>query len=349
MIRRLGRIAGRILLAVLVALLLLGAPVAYNETLCRGKPVAQDYTAILPPEHRRAESRTFLTYPEWHIVHAYDDYGRVIQDGDPHDYRYLSGISGFWSSLCALSRVSARHGGFDWETKQTIYTIGVSFSVELALKAAYEETIGRMSTWIRGPAHSPLDDVSALQAAEYAEFLQQVPWYRWDFDADVAKLAAASTGSFRDRERRFALGVEFGVKAAYARAIAAAVANIGPDALTLRMIVRGGSAQSLSAHQGVTVISSGPQTEIETPRYRELTHLLERLAADGVDFVEIAGNDDIMLTAISSHDYPGALFSFDRQGYGDRRHLIALKVTELADWLRQAADSGLQLEHIHDY
>ena len=41
---------------------------------------------LLDAEWQRAESRTLTTYPEWHIVHAYDDYARVITDGDPHEF-----------------------------------------------------------------------------------------------------------------------------------------------------------------------------------------------------------------------------------------------------------------------
>ena len=91
-------------------------------------------------------------------------------------------------------------------------------------------------------------------------------------------------------------------------------------------------------------------TEIETPRYRELTRLLHRMALDGAEFIEIAGNDDIMLTAIGNAPrYPGALHSFPRQGYGDTRHLIAVKVRDLARTLRDMQSGDLTLEHVHDY
>ena len=344
------RLLRRAIFALLLFILVLLAPVAYVETMCRGEVVASDYVPILPPEHHRAEARAFLTYPEWHIVHAYDDYGRVIATGDPHDYAFLSGIAGFWTSLCALSEKSAAHGGFDTTTKQTIYTIGASFTLELALKAVYEETVGRIAAWLRGEDRSPLDDLSARQAADYAEFLQQIPWYRWDFEREIDALEQANSGSLRDRERRFALGVEYATKAAYARVIESAVASVGPDALRLRMIVTGADAATLGRLDGVEIIAERPEgIEIETPRYRVLTRLLQKMAGRGADFVEIAGNDDIMLTALSTGAEPDALFSFRRQGYGDMRHLIALPVPQLAQWLRANAGGPLKLEHIHDY
>ena len=72
-----------LLLAVLLAALL--TPVGYVELACQGETAETDYAALLPPEHRWLESRTLMTYPEWHIVHAYDDYAEVISEGDPHD------------------------------------------------------------------------------------------------------------------------------------------------------------------------------------------------------------------------------------------------------------------------
>ena len=336
-------------LALLIGALLL--PVGYVEMACIRKPLDTSYTALLPSEHHRPESRTLLTYPEWHIVHAYDDYARVIAEGDPHEFGYLRSIHGFWSSLCELAYASAEHGGFPKETKQMVYTIGVSFTAEMLAKAAYEETLGRAATMVRGDTRAPLDDLSSAQAADYAQFLQQVPWYKWDFPGDAAALSDQFGGSFRDVERLLALSLEYLVKSAYAGVIGRAVANIGTDELRLRMIVTKIDADRLAGYEGVTVI--GPLDdgiEIETPRYRALTNLMQQMARDGVEFMEIAGNDDILLTATA----PGgrvnsALYSFARQGYGDYRHLILVKVADLARTLREMRTGPLTLEHIHDY
>ena len=338
----------------LLSVLLAGGlllPVGYVEMACIRKPVEADYVALLPEAHHRPESRTLLTYPEWHIVHAYDDYAKVIADGDPHEFGFISAIRGFWSSLCELSHASAEHGGFPVETKQMVYTIGVSFTAEMLAKAAYEETLGRLATLTRQKPRAPLDDVSARQAANYAEFLQQVPWYQWDFAMDAQELADNTTGSLRDTERLLALSLEYGVKTLYAGVIEEAVANIGADELRLRMAVSDTTPEALAAYEDVTVIGPlGDGIEIETPRYRVLTGLLQQMAHDGVNFTEIAGNDDILLTATA----PGgratdALYSFPRQGYGDFRHLILLKVTDLAQTLRDMRTGPLTLEHIHDY
>lgn len=348
--RFLWRWAKRFVLALVVLTIVLLAPVAYVELACRGDAEPDTYAAILPPEHHRPETRTLMTYPEWHIVHAYAEYAEVIRTGDPHEYGFLRSVFGFWSSLCALSQASAAHGEIDSATKQMVYVIGVSFTLELGLKAAYEETLGRLFAVLRGSERAPLDMLSAQQAADYATFLQQVPWYKWDFRSDANALADTASDALRDTERRLALGLEYRAKAAYAGVIEQAVANVGADALTLRMIVNGDQAV-LSGWEEISVIGeTGRGIEIETPRYRALTNLMLEMVAEGIDFVEIAGNDDILFTTNSAQpSVPDAVFSAARQGFDDYRHLILVSVPELADRLRTMAAAGETVEHIHDY
>lgn len=337
-----------ILALVLVGLL---SPIAYSEVMCRPSGDAVASQSEIEPSHHRPESRTLLTYPEWYIVHAYEDYGRVLETGDPHEYKFLTGISGFWGSLCSLSKATGTLGPVDGSTKQMVYVIGVSFTAELLAKAAYEETLGRLFAAFRGQDRAPLDGISAQQAKAYAEFLQQVPWYKWDFRADAQTLVDNGTGSLRDRERQLALGIEYRMKAAYAEVIAAAVAGVGGDALTLRMVVDGVDTETLAHLDGVTVIdetSSG--IEIETIRYRALTHLTLEMANSGVEFVEIAGNDEIMMTILSdAPEHPNAIYSDTRQGFEDYRHLILTRVHDLSAGLRALDGSTARLEHIHDY
>lgn len=348
--RFLFRWIGRALLALVLFVILLFLPVGYVELACQRPVVEDDYQPVITdPEWQRPESRTLMTYPEWHIVHAYDDFAKVIATGDPHDFGYVRSIVDFWTTLCPLAERSAEMGGFNTTSKMTIYTIGVSFSAELLAKAAYEETIGRLVTLIRGETRAPLDDVYAAQAADYALYLHQTPWYYRDFRADRTALQAVEGDSVRDTERRLAIGLEYGVKAAYGDLLEAAVAATGEDATRMRVVVSGISADALSALPDVRLVEETPDsTVIETERFRLFTRLAEQIAAAGGDFVEIAGNDDIMFTALSDQPtHPEAIFSFARQGYEDHRHLIVVPVISLAERLRNLGE--LRLEHIHDY
>ncbi|MGR3323232.1 MAG: hypothetical protein ACU0DK_15025, partial [Pseudooceanicola sp.] len=98
--RWLALLARVVLSGILVLIIGLASPVVYVETMCRGTAVPEP-SAPLSGE-TRPEIRTLLTYPEWHIVHAYDDYAEVIRQGDPHEFSFLKAIGGYWNSLCTL-------------------------------------------------------------------------------------------------------------------------------------------------------------------------------------------------------------------------------------------------------
>ena len=201
---RLRRLLKWALVSLLIATLLLLSPVAYVELRCRGEAAPQTYQPLIKDAaFQRREANTYLTYPEWHIVFAYDGLAQVLKTGDEHAFDYSGSISRFWSSTCALTRVASRHGGADWDTRSMIHTIGVSFTVEMLAKAAYEETIGRATAWLRGPRKTAQDAVIAGIAADYAAFLRQTPWYQYPFPRKAHALWSPPAGlSLRGWERR---------------------------------------------------------------------------------------------------------------------------------------------------
>lgn len=350
--RFLWRWTKRLTLLLLILVIGLLAPVGYNELACRGEPMDEAFAPQIAAEEHRVESATYLTYPEWHIVFAYDDYAKVLEQGAPHEFGYFRSVSGFWSALCNLTQTADNHGGAP-ETKNMVYVIGVSFTAELIAKAAYEETIGRLFVWIDGRSAS--DDASAQMARDYAEFLHQIPWYKYDFPSDIAELKAIGPLTLRDRERQIALGLEFGTKTQYAKAIAKAVEAAGQAKLTIRTIVHDLSVEELRSIDGVTVIRATPQgTEIDTPRYAAFTDILKQIAAKGGRISEIAGNDEIMLTITGQTrpdflaDLP-VLASLPRQGYDDLRWLVTVQLRDLHTVITALEGSDATLEHIFDY
>jgi hypothetical protein len=332
--------------------------VAYIELACRGQGEAASvpYSAAIDPAFHRREANTYLTYPEWHIVYAYDGLAEVLKTGDEHAFDYLASIAGFWQSTCSLMRVADRRGGADGATRVMIHTIGVSFTAEMALKALYEETVGRATAWWRGPVKTPQDQAVGRMATDYAAFLRQTPWYAYPFSREIRSLWTAPAGvSVRGWERRIGVGIEFLSKMLYARVIGGAVAATEPAKLEIRSIVAGMDRQALEAIPEVTVIAErGGGFEIETPRYDLFTRILVQIAERGGSVLEIAGNDDIMVTVTvrTGQPAPGVgseVMRMPRSGFATERVLVDLQVKDLAAFLtaHPLADPGL--EHIFDY
>ena len=360
-VRRLVGVVWRIvrwpLAAATVAIALLCMPVAYVELACRGTATTQSYTPSIEVASRRHEANTYLTYPEWHIVYAYDGLAETLKNGDEYAFDYFASVSGFWRSSCALMRVADSHGGADGPTRIMIHTIGVSFTLEMALKAAYEETIGHTTAWLRGADKTPQDRAIAKMALDYSAFLRQTPWYRYPFPRDVRALwAAPIDGPLRGWERRLGIGSEFVAKTAYAKVIGAAEAAGEPAPLAIRSIVAGIDRKAFSSMPGVTIIGDHRGGfEIETPRYDLFTRILSSIARQGGSVLEIAGNDDIMVTLTVREGSAVSLLQgteilrMKRGGFPSERLLVDVKVKDLAAFINAHPLGDPGLEHVFDY
>jgi len=360
-VKRFGRAIWRVLKWPLVigaiVLVLLCIPVAYVELACRGDATAQTSSPLITdPPFQRHEANTYLTYPEWHIVFAYDDLAKTLKTSDEYAFPYFSSIRGFWSSTCTLMRTADGHGGADFETRSMIHVIGVSFTLEMAIKAAYEETIGRATAWWRGGAKTPQDKVIADIAVNYSAFLRQTPWYEYPFTREVKALWAAPTDGFvRGWERRLGISAEFLAKAAYAKVLAGAAAT-APAQLEIRSVVTGLDPTALASIPDVKVIAARDRgIEIETPRYDLFTRILVEIARSGGTVLDIAGNDDIMVSltvpdgASTSLASGTIILRMKRSGVPGERLLVNVKVTDLAAFLNAHPLGDPGLEHIFDY
>jgi hypothetical protein len=344
--------------ALVVAVMLLLAPVGYVESFCRGKIGAgRTDPKMSDPAYWRAEANTYLTYPEWHIVYAYDGLAETLKTSDEYAFGYLGSIAGFWSSTCQMMRYADAHGGADGATRLMVHTIGVSFTLEMLMKAAYEETVGRLFAAIRGAEKTPQDLVARDMAVTYAAFLRQTPWYKFDFSRWRDTLDAAPiTDTLRGWERRLALGGEWSAKIAYAQAIAAGVAATGEAKLTIRSLVGDMPANELALIEGVRIIEdSTAGVIIETDRYDAFTRIIAAVTAKSGRFIEIAGNDDVMASVLlapgETYAGPGTeIARVGRDGFEGDRVLASLKTSELGRlYSAYPATAARGVEHVFDY
>ncbi len=366
MLRFLRRVL--VAIAILIALAVL-VPMAYIEGSCSPSAATATSSASTPalPEidergYRRKEANTFFTFPEWYIVYSFEDFGRFLDKSSESQFGYLSHILGFWRSFCTINRAVPDSGESRAEVKTMIYIIGVSYSVEYAIKGFYENTLGRVTEWIRGSTRTPQDDYARKVAQDYAAFLYTIPWYKFPFGEKLDGLMAISaptTSSIRSRERDFALGAEYFVKIGYSRLIQKALdASSDNEPRDIMLVVATLPPEVLAKEPRIKPVRTlTPQWQlVQAPRYKDLTEIIKGLLDQGLPLAEIAGNHEILITVIAPKAAAldvkdtAELFSLDLDARpGFRRAGLKARIDRLVDIARDLKAKGADIEHFYDY
>jgi len=224
--------------------------------------------------YARQQGDSFLTFPEWYIVHAYNDLAGVTAKTSESDFDYLASIRGFWSSLCGATRQASTSGPATADQKATNYIIGFSFTLEMALQGAYERSLGALSEWTTGGRKTAEDEFNLSLLKEYGAFLYQTPWYQFPFGAKLKQFWRETpfAPSVRAAERRGSLSLQYGGRAGYA-ALMRFIAGYDPADLTIESVVGGLSPAELQAIGGVKLIREVTDANgergmlVETARY----------------------------------------------------------------------------------
>jgi hypothetical protein len=322
---------------------------------------------VTPPEHRRGEDQTFLTFPEWYLVHSPAELAQFLDaQRAPSEFPWGGHIGQFWRGYRAVTHETREYpwnGGYH----VMVSVIGGSTTVEYSLRAAYESTVGRLAEATSGGQPTAEDQLGARVAQAYVDFIRIDPWYLFDFIAPLRALWS-ETPAFGDNllrkwERRFALSTEYIVKAGYAWLIKLGTQSVYEAAKPVTAVVLDRTPSPLAANlPELKRLDGGADVGIEAvlmtvPRYRAFMAYAQALAAQGVTFQEIAGNRGVIVASVieRSESAPPAapLRSLFVQPIltqrGWERRVIALPVAELSAQLRRWRAADVQVEHLYDY
>lgn len=316
-----------------------------------------------PAELRRGPEQTFLTFPEWYLVHSPAEYAVYLGRHAPSGFPLFAHIGQFWQSYRAVTSATAEYP-FNGGYHLMVSVIGTSTTVEYGLKGLYERTAGRVAEATTGGARTSEDDYAARVAREYVDFIREQPWYEFDFWSRLRNLWTSVPWSgphlIRKWERRYALTTEYLVKEGYARLIKMGTQSIydAPKPTTAIVLDRlpAGAAVKLAE---LEVLQTAPDasTLVRVPRYAAFKDHAAALADDGASFLEIAGNrSEILLSVLArtawKPEVQGARVLFTQPILtepGRERVVVAVPVTGLAEVLRAARADGSKLEHVYDY
>jgi hypothetical protein len=231
------------------------------------------------------------------------------------------------------------------------------------LQGIWENTVGRITEFL---SVDPVgeDEIRAALARDYAQSLDQKPWYEFPYSAGrhlTWRIPPAEDPlvAVRSWERKIAFGAADTIKQGYAAAIKAAIAaGPGKDETEIAVWAKGPVAQAIALEPNVTLLGDFGEdgAVFIAKRYQAFTELAARLADRGVGFVEIGGNRQILATVTGPRaiDHPpGAITVHFSQDIPARPGLVRtgllVPVANLHELFGPLQDGGFELEHLYDY
>jgi hypothetical protein len=322
------------------------------------------------PEYYRPESKTYLTLPEWYIVYSTEEYAVFLQDHRSGEFPYFKAVGQYWQSYVDVCRVIQGRYPFNGDSQFTLAFIGISFTAENMLKGAYEGTIGRFTEWISSATPTAEEVYAAQVAQEYGEFLHMTPWYFFPFGEKLRGLwnetSLSGPDPLRKWERKFALTIEYGGKLLYGGFTrwGAQATYGGADVEKIYVVTTGVTDDMLNNDLELIQKIDDQKQLIRITRFEYFSDTVPGLTERGLQFIEIAGNDEILFTLIGRQD---ADYSFDHGQYlfnlpilthpstssgqaGLTRVAIRVRVADIGPFLQELKGKpDIRFEHMYDY
>jgi hypothetical protein len=313
--------------------------------------------------YARPEDQTYLTLPEWYIVYSSDEYAAFIADNPPSSFPYFRAIGQFWQSYYDICAVTREQYPFNSGYHLSLAVIGSSFTAENIVKGVYENTIGRLTEWTSSPELTEEDAYARKVAVEYGTFLHTIPWYEFPFSARLGEMWRTTPlwgpNPIRKWERKVAISLEYGTKAIYGWVIRQGTQSVfSAEDLEIQVWAEGVTEAMLQQEPHMRIVKpiDDRAAIVVLPRYEAFTEVVPGLTRQGVHFVEIAGNDDILITVLAPRDWAyeqedgKTLFAMPILTQPDRKRVaLRVPVQALDRVLAALSDGPAMLEHIYDY
>ena len=353
-------LAGALLLAALGVTVFVGVR-CYGSVETMRSRVPPDVPSTVR-DYARPEAFTYLTLPEWFIVYSADEYAQVVATRPPSAFPYLTSAVHYWGYYDAACQATRSSHPFEAGYHVMLGVIGVSFTAESLAKSLYENSLGRVTAWL-STTDTPEDRFAAQVARDYGRFMHTTPWYEFPFGSRLRQLwtAVPMSGAHpvRKWERRLVLSAEYAGKAVYGWLIGLASRGAySAEATTIqaRIIADGETPLNVSSVQTVMRTPRGAWV-VRLPRYEAFTPAALTTLEHGAQFVDIAGNNHILLTAIAPMGIRTEALRSSRvlvtrpllATAGRTRLAARVAVPELRRAVVELRAAGATIEHLYDY
>lgn len=311
----------------------------------------------------KGEEQTYLSLPEWYLVFNPNEYAHFLKTGNnPSDFPFFASINEYWTLYDYVNKLTAGVYPENSEYQTMLQVIGVSTTAEYMVKGLYENTIGRFTRWTAS-ADTPEDILIQQAHTAYAELIFTEAWYKFPFYSWAKKIWSEpdffGKNFIRKLERKISFTAEFVFKALYAKLIGfgAQTAYEQSDGLvTMQVEMDARLISSIDPRIKLLKDFGNNNLVVTLPRWGGFTEIIPKLAEAKIKFVNISGNDDILVTVITDkktneniNDGKYLFSSLVISPANKKRLAYSVKVGKLSQFINALKQQGMSLEHVYDY
>jgi FAD/FMN-containing dehydrogenase len=309
----------------------------------------------------RDEAQTLLTVPEWYLVFNPKEYADYLEEGkNPSNFPFYASIGEYWTLYDrSMKLVSAAYDENE-EYNTMLQVIGISITMEYTAKMLYENTFGRIFSWLSNGTPSDEEKIILQAHRAYSDFIYDKAWYEFEFMPWVKRVWGTSNTAesnwLRKIERKFFFTIEFTFKAAYAKLIEWGARASYEEPVT-EIYLLASTIDSLKNYQDLKIIhEQGDRKIVGITRWGAFTKTVLNITDKDIDIFEIAGNDEIIVSVLTNKD-ESDIFADDNLLYTSKivtkrdreRRVYLLPVARLLSFIKEAKEKGVEVEHIFDY
>ena len=313
--------------------------------------------------YKKGEEQTFLTVPEWYLVFNPNEYAEFLERGNnPSDFPFFASIDEYWTLYDKVTALTEGIYPENSEYKVMLWVIGVSTTAEFVAKSFYENTIGRFTRWTASE-DTPEDVIIQEAHRAYGTLIYTEAWYKFPFMDHVGRIWGDTSffgaNFIRKLERKLMFTGEFGFKALYAKLIGfgATTAYEASDGLvTLHIVADANSLEAIDPRISILKNFGNGDLIVTVPRWGGFTEVMPKLAAAGARFVEISGNDEVVVTTVepdqAERGPDRARFLFNSLVIAPehkKRSVYVVRVENLGEALNSLSRNNIELEHVFDF
>lgn len=289
----------------------------------------------------RPADQTFLTFPEWYLVFSPEEMADYYEHTTSTTFPFTTHIDQIWDSYDIVKDQIEGNFAPNPGYHLMIWVIGVSSTIEYGVKNWYEVVVGRLTD--TGVPVTEEDKFNAKFARDYVVFINDIPWYDFDFARQLKDLWTNTpifgSNIVRKLERRYILTSELLVKYGYAKLIGM------------------GTQQVYEEASFNTLVIIDNDSLILVPRYNMFAEGSMKVAKQGSVFKEIAGNNSAILVTILVNSENNQKFANTQEVFTQvissdpkwKRIALATPVPRLHELLLQLDKDKVRVEHVFDF